>query len=124
MLAVTREFLTSGQHATRLGNSDLQSTSQILSAAREGDALAVAVIDKQARVLATIMGICAVTLDVERIILGGGLGIAEADLLLPRVRNLIGRHIPPHLQTPEIVVSTVESSAVGAAAIVFAAART
>lgn len=113
LLAVTRSL--AGQHATTLPAD--ATTAQILAAARAGDALAVAVIDTQAKLLAQVFALCVVMTDPERIILGGGLGEAAADLLLPRASRHYDKHFMPTRKKPDMVPAQLKSSAVGAAAI-------
>ena len=113
LLAVTKDLR--GKHPTTL--SDDANTAQILTAARAGDALAVAVIDTQAKLLAQVMAMCVVMTDPARIIVGGGLGEAAADLLLPRAAQHYDRHFMPARKKPEMVPAQLKSSAVGAAAI-------
>jgi glucokinase len=113
LIAVTRDLY--GKHPTTLPAES--NTAQILTAARAGDALAVAVIDTQAKLLAQVFAMCVVMTDPERIILGGGLGEAAADLLLPRANEHYNKHFMASRKKPEMVPAQLKSSAVGAAAI-------
>jgi glucokinase len=121
LLAIAKDLAASKQHATKLSAGDF-TTQQILAAARAGDPLAVAVIDRQARALAQMIANCAVMLDPDVIILGGGLGEACADLILPRTQALVGQYMCPARPQPRLLPSSVRSSAVGAACIAFAEA--
>ena len=116
LLAVTRDLF--GKHQTSLTPD--ATTAQILTAARAGDALAVTVIDTQAKLLAQVMAMCVVMTDPARIIVGGGLGEAAADLLLPRASQHYDKHFMPSRRKPEMVSAQLKSSAVGAAAIALA----
>lgn len=120
LLAVARELHAGGRYPTHLGDPAGWNPRQVLTAARAGDPLATAVLDEQARVLAVAVAICAVALDPQTIIVGGGLGEAAFDLLLPRTREHLGGHLTPNRKKPQIVPSRVQSSAVGAAAIALA----
>ncbi|MDZ4769170.1 MAG: ROK family protein [Chloroflexota bacterium] len=90
----------------------------ILRAARGGDPLALLVVTEAADMLGTVMAICASTLNPEMIVIGGGLGKAAADLLLPRAESLLReRALPPSVERVRIVMASLERAAVGAAAL-------
>ena len=80
----------------------------IFAAAREGDELARAVVEEEARRIALhITPIAAVT-DIDLVVLGGGIG-ANADLLLGPIRALLGRWLP---YPPRLEVSSLGDAAV------------
>lgn len=95
-------------------------TADMLEFARRNDPLALAIIAEAGRWLGTIMAVCATTLNPARIVIGGGLGHAAADLLLPRAEAELERRVlPMAYEQLEIVPAQVTNSALGAAALVW-----
>jgi predicted NBD/HSP70 family sugar kinase len=80
----------------------------VFAAARSGDALATSVVDEVARRIAMHLAPVAAVVDVELVVLGGGLG-ANGDLLLRPVRDLLGAWLP---FPPRLEVSTLGDAAV------------
>jgi predicted NBD/HSP70 family sugar kinase len=80
----------------------------IFAAARAGDDLAQAVVDETARRIALHIGPIAAVVDVELVVLGGGLG-ANADLLLGPVRERLAAWLP---YPPRVEVSSLGEAAV------------
>ncbi len=116
--ALIEQLLASGRYPSRLEvGRDLQ-PSQIVVAAREGDALALAAIEEMSRWLGIAIAAGVAWLNPGRIVIGGGLGLAAFDLLLPgaqrelRLRTLAASHT-----SLEIVPSTLASPSVGAASL-------
>jgi glucokinase len=94
-------------------------TNSILGAARAGDPAARAAIQKMGEWLGIIMATASAWLNPARIILGGGLGIAAFDLLYAPARASYAQRVLKGSQEGvELVRSQVDSSAVGAAALV------
>ncbi len=84
----------------------------VFSAARSGDRLARAVVEEVARrIAANIAPIAAVT-DVALVVLGGGIG-ANGDVLLARVRGLLGEWMPypPRVETSSLGEAAVLTGA-------------
>jgi predicted NBD/HSP70 family sugar kinase len=80
----------------------------IFTAARQGDAIAQAVVEEEARRIAMhIVPLAAVT-DLALVVLGGGLG-ANGDLLLEPVRKLLREWLP---YPPQVEVSSLGDAAV------------
>jgi len=111
------------EHAPRFPQSTLPPdapTADLLAAARAGDALARTVIAESVHWLATVMGYCAVLFNPSLFILGGGLGHAAADLLLvAATQQMRGRVLPATKNHLQVLKSQVQSSAVGAASLVW-----
>ena len=82
---------------------------EIFAAARDGDAVAVAVVEETARRIALHVLPLAATLDLPLVVLGGSVG-ANADLLVP-----VRRHLEELLPFP---APRVEVSALGEAAVI------
>ncbi len=102
-----------------LARADL-STHAIVDAARAGDALALRVIDEAADALGTTMAWCIMVLNPSLIVIGGGLGNAAYDLLSERGQAAMrARLIPDLIPLIQITRSQIESSALGAAALVW-----
>ena len=116
--ALIEQFRTSGRYPTKLeAGRDLR-TSQIVEAAREGDALAQAAIAEMSRWLGMAMAACVAWLNPERIVIGGGLGLAAFDLLLPGAQQELRlRTLAASYASLEIVPSTLASPSVGAASL-------
>lgn len=95
--------------ARRAGMRSARTAQQVVARARAGDSAALAAIEYEAEVLA--LGVAAVTavVDPGLVVLGGGLGLGAADLLIdPLARAL--RPLSP--VRPRIVASAVGSDAV------------
>jgi glucokinase len=92
----------------------------VLAAAREGDALALQAMAEVGRVLGMIMSACTAILNPCRYVIGGGLGLAGFDFILPAAEEeLFRRTIPESRSLLDIVPSQVESPAIGAACLVW-----
>jgi predicted NBD/HSP70 family sugar kinase len=87
----------------------------VFAAARAGDAAAVAVVEEVARRIALHAVPFAVAVDVDLVVLGGGIG-ANGDLILEPVRRHLGEWLP---YSPRVEVSALGEAAVltGALAI-------
>jgi glucokinase len=98
--------------------------SDILAAARAGDALACTVMDEAAATLGQIMACCASLFDPAALVIGGGLGIAAADLLIgPAQEAMRQRVLPDVAASVRVVRSGLERIALGAACLAFEAQR-
>lgn len=107
-----------------LAASDTPSTAAILTAARDGDPLANAVMAEAAQWLGIVFSYCGVLLNPALIVVGGGLGLAAADLLLvPAEQEFHRRVLPPIYEKLQIVPSQITNSAIGAACLVWHALR-
>ena len=95
-------------------------TERIFAWARKGDPAALEVVDEVARRVASHAAVVAAVVDVELVILGGGIGL-NGDLLLERVRRRLAERLP---YPPRVEVSVLGDGAVlaGAAAVGAAAA--
>lgn len=111
----------SGLLSLAQGRGSWKEPSDILTAARNGDETAKEIAVIASEWLGHVMSIVATMLDPARIALGGGLGSAGADLFLPIARQTMDRRMSPGLPRPTVVQSTLESSALGAAAVAIAA---
>jgi predicted NBD/HSP70 family sugar kinase len=110
--------------ATRLrGHRQLTgelSTEQVFALARSGDPDASAVVDEEVRRIVSYVATLAAVVDVELVVLGGGIGL-NGDLLLPRVSERLASRVP---YPPRVEVSALGDAAVltGAVAVATRAA--
>ncbi len=103
-----------------LARTGQPSTAAILEAARSGDPLARLVLDEAADWLAKIYICCGVILNPALIVVGGGLGLAAADLLLERAERVFRQNVQPMIhENVQIVQSQGTVSAIGAACLVW-----
>jgi predicted NBD/HSP70 family sugar kinase len=85
----------------------------VFDAARQGDDAARLVVDEVARRIALHLAPVAAVVDVELVVLGGGIG-SNGDLLLEPVRRMLAHWLP---FPPQVEVSTVGEAAVLAGAL-------
>jgi predicted NBD/HSP70 family sugar kinase len=93
---------------------------EIFGAARAGDALALEVVEEEARRIALHIAPVAAVIDVELVVIGGGIGV-NGDLLLVPIRSRLAELLP---YPPRVEVSSLGDAAVlnGALAVGRAAA--
>ena len=93
---------------------------EIFGAARAGDALALEVVEEEARRIALHIAPVAAVIDVELVVIGGGIGV-NGDLLLTPIRARLAELLP---YPPRVEVSSLGDAAVlsGALAVGRAAA--
>ena len=95
-------------------------THRVLELAKRGDPLARTVADEAADALGVVMAWCAVTINPSMIVIGGGLGAAAYDLLIPGATLAMRTRIVPEVYNAlQIVKATVQTSALGPAALVW-----
>jgi len=96
------------------------STADILSAARAGDPLAQIVLDEAADWLGLIFMYCGVILNPAMFILGGGLGLAAADLLLERAKRVFRARSSLRIhEGVDFRLAQLTSNAIGGACLVW-----
>lgn len=92
----------------------------ILQAAQMGDPIATDVLNLAGKVFGIVLALCTAILNPALIVVGGGFGRAALDTLLPIARRELElRILKEHHQSMQIRVSTLESSALGPAALVW-----
>ena len=126
LVAQARERLTQEQTAAEewMSDDDVQpealTSEAIVAAARAGNDVARAAVADVGRHLGIVMAACVAILNPGAIIVGGGLGLAAFDLLLPTARAEVQqRTLPTSNYRLEITPSRLPSSAVGAACLVW-----
>jgi glucokinase len=103
-----------------LANQADLTSADVLAAACKGDTLALQALKEVGRVLGIIMSACTVILNPSRFVIGGGLGLAGFDFIVPTVREeMMRRTLPNHRGPMEIVPSRVGSPAIGSACLVW-----
>jgi len=107
-----------GKSALRNG-ADLTSA-DVISAAQNGDEVARDALSEVGCALGIVMSACAAILNPSRFVIGGGLGLAGFDLVVPAIRREMMRRILPNSREAlDIVPSSVESPAIGSACLVW-----
>ncbi len=90
----------------------------IIQAAKNKDALALVALTEMGRQLGIVIAFCAAVTNPSLVVIGGGLGLAVFDLVLPRARmELETRVLKASHAELQIVPSQQRSSAVGAASL-------
>jgi len=113
-------LLDEAAHRTRLKAGDTLSAARILVAAQDGDVNALAALEKAGRALGMVAAACVALLNPERIIIGGGLGMAAFQYLEPVVKDELSlRTLPASYEQLVLAPSMLESPAVGAACLVW-----
>jgi glucokinase len=127
LVRVTQQMLatsSSGAGSLLADGADL-TPADVLAAAAQGDALALNALAEVGRVLGIIMSACTAILNPSRYVVGGGLGLAGYDLIVPGAwQELRRRTIPESRALLDIVPSRLESPAIGAACLVWYARST
>jgi glucokinase len=119
ILTTAQELLASGA-ASSLQDVDGLTPEHVLQAAMDGDPLAVSVFRHTAQWLGEALSACVILLNPGRIVIGGGMGLAAFDLLVPgALYELSRRVVADSCADLQIVRSQVHSSAVGASSLVW-----
>jgi len=119
LLRVTRQYLANASVESTLTNQIELTPADVLAAASAGDTLALKAFWEVGHVLGIVMSACTVILNPSRFVIGGGLGLAGFDFIVPTIREeMIRRTLPNHRGPMDIVPSRVESPAIGAACLV------
>jgi glucokinase len=111
------------EHYPSFPNSHLNAkstTADILDAARTGDDLARFIMEESAEALAELLSYIVVILNPARVIIGGGMGLAALDFYRDgMLERFASRMLATSYQGIEIVASTIDSSALGSASLVW-----
>jgi glucokinase len=119
LAALARRYRDEGLFPTSLA-SGVMTTEAILSFAATGDELALAALSEVGRHLGIVIAACVAILNPAMIVLGGGLGLAAFDTLVPPARaELARRTLAASAEHLAFRPSQVASSAVGAASLVY-----
>jgi glucokinase len=117
--AVAMRLVQEGKLRSSFGLSEC-TPARILAAAQQNEELALAALEQVGAWLGIVASACLALLNPGRLIIGGGLGIAAFDFIIPSARAEIQRRVlPASYQRLEILPSRLESSAMGAASAVW-----
>jgi len=120
LVRVIRQILADRSARSILSDKVELIPADVLAAACEGDALALEALTEVGRALGIVMSACAAILNPSRFVIGGGLGLAGFDFIVPGIREeIIRRTIPNSHGHMDIVPSRVESPAIGSACLVW-----
>ncbi|MBI4673080.1 MAG: ROK family protein [Chloroflexi bacterium] len=121
LIAETRAALARGI-ASQLRDAAALTTHEIIAAALQDDAAACAALQVMGEWLGIVIASGVAWLNPARVILGGGLGIAAYDVLMPIAQPEVMRRVLPGSDRDLMYARVqVTSSAVGAAALAFLA---
>ena len=128
LVSAVSELLTRAHPASLLdgwrGAQDLTPT-LILEAARKGDPVAAAAFSEAGAALGFILAVSVAAFNPARVVIGGGLGAAAFDLIVPPARLELACRIPlSRWENVQIVTSQLVSSAIGAACLVWERSKT
>jgi len=117
---VTSQLLSDTSERSALSELEELTPADVLSAADKGDIVALKALTEVGRALGIVMSACTVILNPSRFVIGGGLGLAGFDFIVPTIHEEMRRRtIPNHRSQMDIVPSQVESPAIGAACLVW-----
>ena len=120
LVRVTRQMLANPSTRNILSEKADLEPADVLAAACEGNLLALEALNEVGRALGIVMSACTVILNPSRLVVGGGLGLAGFDFMVPAIREeMVRRTIPNHRGRMDIVPSRVESPAIGSACLVW-----
>jgi len=116
----TIEKLQEGRLKTRLSITHELTSREIIEAAYDSDPLALEVISKLASTLGFVIAVYTAVFNPACVIIGGGIGRAGFDLLLPTIQNELVLRVPKsRYKNMMIKKSVLESSAIGASCLVY-----
>ncbi len=120
ILAITRDYMAQKIQPTRLSVGPQLTPDKVVLAAQAGDRLALAVFDEVGSWLGIVIATCVSMFNPARIVIGGGMGRAAFELLLPHAQAELERRVlSSNWQQLQIVPSQLTSSAVGASCLVW-----
>lgn len=120
LVAEARDLMAKKAAGTLLPADVSLTPAMILEAARQGDTLASLAVAHLSEWLGRIMAIGVALLNPAKIVLGGGLALAAFDLIVePALEEMKSRVLSNSYRNLEVVPSGLESSAVGAACLVW-----
>ncbi|MDT8307425.1 MAG: ROK family protein [Anaerolineae bacterium] len=119
LVALAGRYLGEARFASGLAGEEI-TTEAVLREAAVGDELALAALSEVGRHLGIVIAACVAILNPALIVLGGGLGLAAFDFLVPPARaELARRTLAASADVLAVLPSQVASSAVGAASLVW-----
>ena len=120
LVRLTKRLLTENLNGSSLSNYDYLTPEDIISLAQNGDELALHALSEMGHALGVVMSACVAILNPTRFIIGGGLGLASFDFIVPAVHEeILQRTISNSRRVMNIVRSNIKSPAVGSACLVW-----
>ena len=120
LVRVVQQMLANPSASSALSDKIELTPEDVLAAAGEKDMLALHALVEVGRVLGIVMSACAAILNPARFVIGGGLGLAGFDFIVPTIREELNRRtIPNSRGKMDFVPSRVESPAIGSACLVW-----
>ena len=120
LVQLTRHMLTESSTGSFLRDYDDLTPEDIVSMAQAGDELACHALSEVGHVLGIVMSACVAILNPTRFVVGGGLGVAGFDFLVPAIlEEIMQRTIPSSRGVLNIVRSNLETPAIGSACLVW-----
>lgn len=120
LVRVIRQLLADPSARSDLSDKVELTSADVLAAACEGDPLALQALKEVGRALGIVMSACTAILNPARFVVGGGLGLAGFDFIVPAIREeMLRRMIPNHRGQMDIVPSRLDSPAIGSACLVW-----
>ena len=120
LVRVIRQLLADPSASSNLSDKVELTSADIVAAACEGEPLALQALNEVGRALGIVMSACTVILNPSRFVVGGGLGLAGFDFIVPAIREeMVRRTIPNHRGQMDILPSQVDSPAIGSACLVW-----
>jgi glucokinase len=106
------------EHGIQPENGETVNTHYLIARAKAGDERALTLMREAADALGIAMAMCAMVLNPSMIVIGGGLGLACYDLIVPQAEQVFRNRLIADIgQTVRVVPSQVSSSALGSAAL-------
>lgn len=120
LVRLVQQMLRNDSGGSLLFNKIDLTPADVLEAAAQSDRLALEALSELGRVLGIVLSACTVILNPSRYVIGGGVGLAGFDFIVPALREAMKRRtLPNHRGQMDIVPSRVESPAIGAACLVW-----
>ena len=120
LVRVAQQMLANPSARSTLSDKIELTPEDVLAAAGENDILALEALVEVGRVLGIVMSACAAILNPTRFVIGGGLGLAGIEFIVPTIREEMNRRtIPNSRGKMDFVPSQVESPAIGSACLVW-----
>lgn len=103
-----------------LAKMESASPGDILAAYQKNDPLAARIIEEASEALALAAVICGGVFNPDRIVIGGGLGLALSAYVIPKIEKTVRARLMPQVwENLQVVASQITSSAVGPAALIW-----
>lgn len=120
LVRVTQQLLAHSTAKSILPDQVEFTPADVLNAAGQADSLALEALREVGHVLGIVLSACTVILNPSCFVIGGGLGVAGFDFIVPTLhQEMTRRTLPNHRGAKGVVRSQVESPAIGSACLVW-----